>query len=83
MSHELKGPVSLSRTLFKKSTHFFVIRVNLDFFRLTLEKGAEAHRNLLDQHKRKSRHQSLCVGFYGRSGGTSIGAFPQDPAGSW
>ena len=25
----------------------------------------------------------LCWGFYGRSGGTSIGAFPQDPAGSW
>ena len=28
---------------------------------------------------------SMCWGFYGRSGsgGTSIGAFPQDPAGSW
>ena len=25
----------------------------------------------------------LCWGFYGRFGGTSIGAFPQDPAGSW
>ena len=24
-----------------------------------------------------------CWGFYGRSGGTSISAFPQDPAGSW
>jgi hypothetical protein len=25
----------------------------------------------------------LCWGFYGRSGGTSISAFPQYPAGSW
>ena len=25
-------------------------------------------------------NQGVCWGFYGRSGGTSIGAFPQDPA---
>ena len=27
--------------------------------------------------------ETVCWGFYGRSGGTSISAFPQDPAGSW
>ena len=38
---------------------------------------------LTRQDMELKQYINLCWGFYGRSGGTSISAFPQDPAGSW